>query len=371
MKSFKLAGASLTGPLVEDIKRFIDKPEEMKQADEVVVAFGARKGGTNARLKPKSAIDDSAITTAKPGSQLARLAIRRCWLNSLGSGVTEDLIFPKHRLFGIHGDLPEILVVPLTEPLVQYGESLRSDPQRPVPSAASRIFGCDADRERVLDLCRQRCKMMVDAQERAYQIVHRSHSESVSLKRSRSELYQHKITCETLLRLVKASLDPMELEAEASPSTKFVIGNGRVEPSSPDEIVKAHCSCVDGSAFPEWLATSCRGLDYLPFAPNTFFEEEAAIIHCLVHATKALLLTSLQHCQITEADVMLGKPDQDDPSVLRIAASLAAWRKSKKVKRQSLSVTMQMSLTQSQTWRTVTLIQKFNGTALTSTVCCS
>ena len=116
----------------------------MKQADEVVVAFGARKGGTNARLKPKSAIDDSAITTAKPGSQLARLAIRRCWLNSLGSGVTEDLIFPKHRLFGIHGDLPEILVVPLTEPLVQDGESLRSDPQRPVPSAASCIFGCDA-----------------------------------------------------------------------------------------------------------------------------------------------------------------------------------------------------------------------------------
>ena len=325
MKSFKLAGASLTGPLVQDIKRFIDKPEEMKQADEVVVAFGARKGGTNARLKPKSAIDDSAITTAKPGSQLARLAIRRCWLNSWGSSATEDLIFPKHRLFGWHGDLPEILVVPLTEPLVQYGESLRNDPQRPVPSAASCMH---ADREKVLDLCRQRCKMMVDAQEGAYQIVHGSHS--VNLKRSRSQRYQHKITCETLLRLVKASLDPMELEAEASPSTKFVIGNGRVEPSSPDEIVKARCSCVDGSAFPEWLATNCRGLDYLPFAPNTFFEEEAAIIHCLVHATKALLLTSLQHCQITEADVMLGKTDQDDPSVLRIAASLAAWSKSKK-----------------------------------------
>ena len=84
----------------------------------------------------------------------------------------------------------------------------------------------------------------------------------------------------------------------------------------PDEIVKARCSCVDGSAFPEWLATNCRGLDYLPFAPNTLFEEEEAIIHCLVHATKALLLTSLQHCQITEADVMLGKMDQDDPSVL-------------------------------------------------------
>ena len=66
-------------------------------------------------------------------------------------------------------------------------------------------------------------------------------------------------------------------------------------------------------------------------SPNTFFEEEEeAIIHCLVHATKALLLTSLRHCQITEADVMLGKADQDDPSVLRIAASLAAWSTSQK-----------------------------------------
>ena len=96
----------------------------MKQADEVVVAFGARKGGTNARLKPKSASNDGAISTAKPGSQLARLAIRRCWLSSWGSSA-------KDRLIGWHGDLPEILVVPLTEPLVQYGESSRNHPQRP------------------------------------------------------------------------------------------------------------------------------------------------------------------------------------------------------------------------------------------------
>ena len=101
----------------------------------------------------------------------------------------------------------------------------------------------------------------------------------------RSTRFQHKTTCETLARLVEASLDPMELEAKASPSTKFVIGNGRVQPTSPDEIVKARC--VDGSAFPEGLATNCRGLDYLSFAPNTFFEEEEAIIHFLVHATKA------------------------------------------------------------------------------------
>ena len=36
------------------------------------------------------------------------------------------------------------------------------------------------------------------------------------LKRCRSQRYQHKIACETLVRLVDA-LDPMELEANASP----------------------------------------------------------------------------------------------------------------------------------------------------------
>ena len=164
---------------------------------------------------------------------------------------------------GWHGDLPEILVVPLRQPLVQYGESSRDDPQRPVPSAASLVFGCDADRN-LHGLCQQRCEMMVAAQRAAYRMSH-------SVKRSRSQRYQHKTTCETLLRLVDASLDPTELEAKASPSTKFVIGNGLVQPTSPDEIVKARCSCVDGSAFPEWLATNCRGLDYSPVAPNTFF----------------------------------------------------------------------------------------------------
>ena len=98
VKSFKQLLRGASDPLVQDIKRFLAKPEEMKQADEVVVAFGARKGGTNGRLKPKSASNDSAISTAKPGSQLARLAIRRCWLSSWGSSATEDLIFPKDRL---------------------------------------------------------------------------------------------------------------------------------------------------------------------------------------------------------------------------------------------------------------------------------
>ena len=80
-----------------------------------------------------------------------------------------------------------------------------------------------------------------------------------------------------------------------------------------------------------------QGFGLPPLCAQHFFEEEEAIIHCLVHATKALLLTSLQHCQITEADVMLGKMDQDDPSVLRIAASLAAWSKSKGQATESVS----------------------------------
>ena len=78
--------------------------------------------------------------------------------------------------------------------------------------------------------------------------------------------------------------------------------------------------------FSEWLSTNCRGLDYRPVAPNTYFAEEEAIIHCLVHAAKAQLLTSLQHCQITEADVLndIGQKDEEDPSVFQIAARLAA-----------------------------------------------
>ena len=66
-----------------------------------------------------------------------------------------------------------------------------------------------------------------------------------------------------------------------------MIGNGLVQPTSSDEIVKARCSCVHGSAFPEWFATNCRGLHYSPVAPNTFFEveeEEEAIDRSLLGA---------------------------------------------------------------------------------------
>ena len=144
------------------------------------------------------------------------------------------------------------------------------------------------------------------------------------LERLRGVLWQWKAFCESLQRWWSAIFGFDELEASASPSTKFVVGLEPVQPTSSDDIVKARCSCVDGSTFPEWLSTNCRGLDYRPVAPNTFFAEEEAIIHCLVHAAKAQLLTSLQHCQITEADVIIGQKDEEDPSVFQIAARLAA-----------------------------------------------
>ena len=89
--------------------------------------------------------------------------------------------------------------------------------------------------------------------------------------------------------------------------SKFVIGNGLIQPSS-DDIVKAHCSCVDGSAFPERFATNCRGLHYSPVAPNFEVEEEEEAIDrsLLGGACHTQLLTSfkLQHCQ--KADVLMG-----------------------------------------------------------------
>ena len=83
---------------------------------------------------------------------------------------------------------------------------------------------------------------------------------SDSVKRSRCQRYQYKTTCETLLRLVDASLTPAELEANASPSAKFVIGNELVQPTSSDEIVKARCSCVDGSNISRVACNELQGL---------------------------------------------------------------------------------------------------------------
>ena len=167
-------------------------------------------------------------------------------------------------------------------------------------------------------LCRHSCAEMV-AKQKA-----RLPNRGRGPERLSGGHWQCKAFCESLQRLVAAIFGFVELEASASPSTKFVVGLEPVQPTSSDDIVKARCLCVDGSTFPEWLSTNCRGLDYRPVAPNTYFAEEEAIIHCLVHAAKAQLLTSLQHCQITEVDVIIGQKNEEDPSVFQIAARLAA-----------------------------------------------
>ena len=269
VRIFKLRDES--DSLVQAMKGLLADPEKMKQDDEVVVSLGGRRGGTNARLKPKSAINASAVTTAKPSSQLARLAIRRSWLHAPVPPLSEDLVFTKpdsiaSESVGCHGDppmaWPETLVVPLMDPL-EYGESSRDDPERPEISAVRRAVKCDEEsRKLVHGLCRKRCAKMVAAQQAAY---HGSHP----AKRSRNTGFQSKTTCEALLRLVDASFVPAELEANASPSTKFVIGKEPVQPTFSDEIVKARCSCVDGSTFPEWLATNCRGWITAPLHPES------------------------------------------------------------------------------------------------------
>ena len=75
-KIFKVDSAYI----LKKMKSLLAEPEAMEQDDEMVVAFTGRGGGGNPRLKPLSAINESAKTTGKPGSQLARFAIRRCWL---------------------------------------------------------------------------------------------------------------------------------------------------------------------------------------------------------------------------------------------------------------------------------------------------
>ena len=214
---------------------------------------------------------------------------------------------------------PAIILVLLQEPLNDYPQSSRDDPLRAELSAVRAVFRCDADRNVVERICRETCDEMVAEQKLLEdQLGGRVSTHSVR--------WQYRVTCETLQRLVDAIFNDAKLEASASPSTMFVIGDEPILPTSSDDIVKAYCSCVDGSKFPVWLSTNCRGLDYSPVAPNTYFADEAAIIHCLVHAAKGRLLTSLQlHSNITEADVIIGKADDRDASVFRIAATLADW----------------------------------------------
>ena len=287
------------------------EPEKMKQDDEIVVAYTGRGGGGNPRLKPLSAINESAKTTGKPGSQLARFAIRRCWLATPREKDDDNCdVFTLHareilndatRSGPVPWAWPAVILVLLQKPLNDYPASSRDDPRRPDISAVRAVFGCDADRNVVERICRETCDEMVTEQKLLEdQLVRRMSTHSVR--------WQYKTTCDTLQRLVDAIFKDAELEASPSPSTMFKIGDEPILPTSSDDIVKANCSCVDGSKFPVWLSTNCRGLDYRPVAPNTYFADEAAIIHGLVHAAKGRLLTSLQlHSNITDADVIIGK----------------------------------------------------------------
>ena len=134
----------------------------------------------------------------------------------------------------------EILVVRLQEPLKDYPESSRDDPERAELSVVRAVFGCDRDRRVVEKLCRESCDEMVATQKDLLP----------SAGRSRHNVrFQYKVTCEALQRLVDAGFKVAELEASASPSTKLVVGQEPVQRTSSDDVVKARCSCVDGSKF--------------------------------------------------------------------------------------------------------------------------
>ena len=271
-----------------------------------------------------------AKTNGKPGSQLARFAIRHCRLATPRAKDYNCEIFTLHAsdiLSAIRATFsvtaprtwPTIIVVALEEPL-NYPQSSRDNPLRADFSAVRDIFRCEADRNLVERVCRETCDEMVAEQNRLKDALRGRIFSKHSVK------WQCRVTGETLQRLVEAIFNDAQLEASASPSTMFAIGDEPILPTSSDDIVKAYCSCVDGAKFPVWLSTNCRGLDYRPVAPNTYFTDEAAIIHCLVHATKGRLLYSLQlHSNISEADVVIGKADDLDASIFRIAAALADW----------------------------------------------
>ena len=323
-KIFKVDSAYI----LEKMKSVLAEPEAMEQDDEMVVAFTGRGGGGNPRLKPLTAINESAKTTGKPGSQLARFAIRRCWLATPRETKDNCEIFTLHARDILNDATlsgpaprtwPAVIVVLLQEPL-NYRESSRDNPLRAEVSAVREVFGCEADRNVVERICRETVDEMVAEQNLLEDELQGRIFSKHSVR------WQCRVTCETLQRLVEAIFNDAQLEASASPSTMFAIGDEPILPTSSDDIVKAYCSCVDGAKFPVWLSTNCRGLDYRPVAPNTYFADEAAIIHCLVHAAKGRLLYSLQlHSNITEADVVIGKADDLDASVFRIAATLADW----------------------------------------------
>ena len=159
-KIFKPDGESK----LKEIKSLLAEPEKMKQDDEMVVAFSARGGSGNPRLKPLSAINESAV------GQLARFAIRRCWLAMPRTDTNNCDIFTLHASV-IDGSLsgplawPVIIVVLLQEPLNDFPESSRDDPQRAEVSAVRAVFGCNEGRNVVERVCREKCDEMVADQE--------------------------------------------------------------------------------------------------------------------------------------------------------------------------------------------------------------
>ena len=88
----------------------------------------------------KSAINEGAVTSGKPGSQLARLAIRRCWLATRAADSNCDVFTKPAEDASVGCPRPEILVVRLQKPL-DYQESSHDDPERPEPSAVRAVFG--------------------------------------------------------------------------------------------------------------------------------------------------------------------------------------------------------------------------------------
>eukprot|EP00975_Prorocentrum_lima_P057411 12042035-Prorocentrum_lima.AAC.1 len=59
---------------------------------------------------------------------------------------------------------------------------------------------------------------------------------------------------------------------------------------------------------------------------NTHFRLPAHVAIALRHASKSQLLIALRNAEVLDQDVLLGRVDQEDQSVLRVAASLYAWK---------------------------------------------
>ena len=111
--------------MAQAIKSLLAEPEKMKQDDEMVVAFSRREGRrrANCHMKPESA---SVVRLAKPGSQLARFAIRRCRLAKRTDDSVCDVFTRPANTGSVIGPMAwsAILVVRLREPLNDLSRKL-------------------------------------------------------------------------------------------------------------------------------------------------------------------------------------------------------------------------------------------------------